>query len=266
MKFSIIEVGALSLGSPEPFYGLLDLFPGSQIYGFEIDEEVCDSMNADARPGIKYFPFALGMREERRDLYVTNHPMCSSLYEPNQKLIGLFNNFEVSFQKFRTSVDTISLDKFVRENLKEPVDFIKMDIQGAELDVLRGGGSTLEDVVALISEVEFVPHYIDQPLFGDVCKFLDERDFMFHKFLGLMGRSLKPIVLNGNVNFATQHIWSDAVFVRHIQKLDMLTLDQLCKLSIISALYGSPDLCYFCFLEHDKRCGSELAKEFGKIV
>ena len=63
------------------------------------------------------------------------------------------------------------------------VDFIKIDIQGAELDVFKGGVDTLKDVVAIVSEVEFIPHYIDQPLFGDVCSFLTEKGFMFHKFL-----------------------------------------------------------------------------------
>ena len=53
-----------------------------------------------------------------------------------------------------------------------------------------GGVGTLTDVVAIASEVEFIPLYIDQPLFGDVCAFLAKHDFMFHKFLGLCGRFL----------------------------------------------------------------------------
>ena len=36
----------------------------------------------------------------------------------------------------------------------------------------------------IVSEVEFVEQYINQPLFGDVSSFLKKQDFMLHKFLG----------------------------------------------------------------------------------
>ena len=47
-----------------------------------------------------------------------------------------------------------------------------------------------------------MPIYEDQPLFGDVNKFLNENGFMFNKFLGLSGRALKPLILNKDLNKA----------------------------------------------------------------
>ena len=55
-----------------------------KIYGFELDKNVCDQLNSNARSGVKYFPHALGEQSESRKLNITNHPMCSSLYEPNE--------------------------------------------------------------------------------------------------------------------------------------------------------------------------------------
>ena len=49
LKFTLMEIGALQIDeNPEPFYSLLDLFPGSQIIGFEVDEDLCDQMNSKA--------------------------------------------------------------------------------------------------------------------------------------------------------------------------------------------------------------------------
>ena len=94
-----------------------------------------------------------------------------------------------------------------------------MDIQGAELDVLKGAAKSIENVLTIVSEVEFIPIYNEQPLFGDVCTFLNSKNIMFHKFLGLSGRSLIPVILENNVNFPTQHMWSDAVFIKNILKI-----------------------------------------------
>ena len=145
--------------------------------------------------------------------------MCSSLYEPNEELISLYNNFEVAYLKSKSIIETISLDEFLNKNSIKSLDFIKIDVQGAALDVFKGGTKALKDVLKIVCEVEFIPIYKDQPLFGDVCKFLNDYDLMFNKFLGLAGRCLKPITLNNNPNIPSQHFWSDAIFIRHVQNI-----------------------------------------------
>lgn len=263
ITFKIVEVGALQIaGDSEPFYKLVDLFPGSEIVGFEPDATLCEQMNAVAVKGVRYYPFALGERNESRPFYITQHPMCCSLYEPNEPLISLYNNFEVAYLKYKSEVETVSLDHFALVNGIGEVDFIKIDVQGAELDIFKGGVNTLQNVLAMVCEVEFIPHYVDQPLFGDVCAFLSHQDLMFHKFLGLAGRALRPIVMNGNANLPSQHIWSDAVFIRHVQKIEKLDQKQLLKLSILACIYGSFDLTFFCLEKYDRLRHTNLATEF----
>jgi FkbM family methyltransferase len=267
LKFTILEIGALQIGgNPEPFYQILDLFAGSRIISFEVEESVCDKMNAQAKAGVHYYPVALGERNEKSPFYVTQHPMCSSLYEPNEPLISLYNNLEVSFLRHKTQIDTVSLDHFAQKYDIGAVDFIKIDIQGAELDVFKGGKQTLKDVLAIVCEVEFVPMYNNQPLFGDVCAFLQTQNLMFHKFLGLAGRALKPIVINKNPNSASQHFWSDAVYVRHVQTMQQLSTEQLLKLGVLACVYGSPDLTYYCLAQYDAKQGSTLAGDFMRAA
>src|SRR3989344_3894707 len=166
LTFNIMEIGALPLGkNPEPFYSLIRSFPGSHINALEVDPELCMRLNSKAINGLTYHPVALGRSEEERPFYMTNHPMCASLYKPNERLIGRYNGMEVAMLKSVGTIKTVSMDYFARENNIGHVDFIKIDIQGAELDVFQGGTSTLKNVLAIITEVEFIHHYENQPLF-----------------------------------------------------------------------------------------------------
>ena len=214
---------------------------------------------------ITYYPVALGEREETRTFYETNHPACSSLYKPNEYLTRNYNNLEVASQKSEVPIKTVSLDSFVSSNLEGDIDFIKIDIQGAELDVFKGGINTLRDVVAIVSEAEFIELYLGQPLFGDVCSFLSAQHFMFHNFLEFGGRSLKPIVLNGNPHHASQLMWSDSLFIKDISEISRLHPDKLLKAGLIAYLYDSPDVTFSCFSMFDSMQGSNLSKEFIEL-
>ena len=263
LNFKIIEVGALKIqDQDEPFYELLDYFPSTKIIGFEIEKEICEKMNSQAKEGVKYYSHALGKDNEQRKFYITQNPMCSSLYKPNEELIKLYNNFEVAYLKKETKIETISLDYFVEKYEVGDVDFIKIDVQGAELDVFKGGSKTLKNVLKIVCEVEFIQHYENQPLFGEVSDYLSQYNLMFNKFLRLSGRALKPIMLNNNPNLPSQHIWSDAVFVRHIQKIHSLNDEKLLKLGLLACVYYSLDLTFYCLSEYDKRHSTSFAKNW----
>ncbi len=262
LSFTVFEIGALPLeGQKEPFHVLLEYFPDSKIIAFEVDEKLCAELNDKTTLNIKYYPTALGFKEQECTFYETKHPMCGSLYEPDEALLKFYNNLDVALLKSTCTVKTTSLDDFVEKYSVEDVDFLKIDIQGAELDVFKGGLETLKKVVFIVSEVEFISLYIDQPLFGDVCAYLTKYDFMFHKFLGISGRSLKPVIMNNDPNFPSQHMWSDAVFFRNITQLSVLSSSKLLKMGILSFLYGSPDVAFSCFKMYDVRNRTNISQD-----
>ena len=267
LTFSIVEIGGRPLGGhTDPFYCLLDVFPGSKILSFEPDPALCDEINRQGRPGLTFYPTAISGARGRRPFYLTRHPMCASLYRPNEDLLRLYQNFEVAYLERVVELDTISLDDFARDYGVESIDFIKIDIQGAEYEVFAGAKRALQDVVAIVSEVEFIPHYVGQKLFGDICQLLGDDTLMFHKFLGLEGRTLRPVVMNNNLDFASQHIWSDAMFIRHVQTIGTLSSAELLKLSVFAHLYGSPDLCHCCLSAHDQKFQSDLCTLFWRCA
>jgi FkbM family methyltransferase len=80
------------------------------------------------------------------------------------------------------------LDSWARENKIPLPDLIKLDIQGYELNALRGGEGCLEHARAVLSEVSFREFYSGQCLFHDVVTFLADRSFHVYAF----GASLIP--------------------------------------------------------------------------
>jgi len=265
LEFTILDIGAREIHeNQEPFYRLLSLFPGSRVIAFEPDEALCKTQNAAARPGVTYYPQALGRTEESRKFYETEDPMCSSLYRPNSELLDRYNNMDVARVKKVTEVSTVSLDAFCATHEIEQVDFIKIDVQGAEYDIFQGGVTTLQNVLGIVSEAEFVENYVDQPLFGDVCSFLDGQELQFQKILGVGGRTLKPTILNNDPNACSQMLWADVLFFRNLFTEKTIWNEQRLKLAVLAALYDCVDLTYYCCGEVDRREDESIAEELMK--
>lgn len=81
--------------------------------------------------------------------------------------------------------------------------FIKIDVQGAELDVFRGGLNTLASAQAVVMELSVVEYNKGAPLMDEVIKFMDDHGFRLAEWLGDI---VHPI--NRNV------IQRDALFLR----------------------------------------------------
>jgi len=92
-------------------------------------------------------------------------------------------------------------------------EFIKLDCQGAELDVLSSGPRTLrEQCVALICEVEFFPMYHKQGLFAEVDRFLRGRGFCLY---GLYPNFISAQKVDRRKGDSEERLqWADAVYFK----------------------------------------------------
>ena len=79
------------------------------------------------------------------------------------------------------TVTTTRVDELCERLGFEAIDFIHLDVQGAELAVLAGAGRILETVRAIWTEVEAIPLYRDQPMKADVEAFMTARGFAIMK-------------------------------------------------------------------------------------
>ncbi len=85
---------------------------------------------------------------------------------------------------------------------------------------------------------------------------------MFNKFLGLSGRTLKPLIANKDKTIGSQHMWTDAIFIQNINKIQNLSDEKLLKLSVLAAIYNNLDLTFFYLSLYDKRNSSTLATDW----
>lgn len=71
----------------------------------------------------------------------------------------------------------VPLDTYVaRHGLRQP-DMLKLDVQGAELDVLRGGETTLQAAKYVLMEVSLHRWNKGAPMIEEVIRFMDERGY-----------------------------------------------------------------------------------------
>ena len=77
------------------------------------------------------------------------------------------------------TVDAISVDDFCEENGIEQIDMLCMDLQGFEMEALKGMERMLGTVKYIITESCVVPSYVGGSCFSVMEKYLVERGFKY---------------------------------------------------------------------------------------
>nr|WP_283937765.1 FkbM family methyltransferase [Sphingomonas hankyongi] len=72
----------------------------------------------------------------------------------------------------------------------EPIDLIKIDVQGYELEVLRGGPAILERTEAVLIEISLIEINEGAPLLHEVVQFMADNGFLTFDVLELHRRPL----------------------------------------------------------------------------
>ena len=144
-----------------------------RVYCFEPDEEECRRLNASAGRNVRYVPSALGRAESEATLYETRLSASSGLYKTNMnyfsRLLNRNNGITVGERTIKLQTLVGALEQFgVRA-----IDFIKLDVEGAELDVLMGGERYLKNglLVGILSEVRFQEEINGCPIFWQLDEY-----------------------------------------------------------------------------------------------
>lgn len=72
--------------------------------------------------------------------------------------------------------ETFTLDEVISE-VGKTFDIIKIDTQGSELDIIRGGLKTVKDASYIIMEVPILQYNDNSPLFDEVVDFMEQIGF-----------------------------------------------------------------------------------------
>jgi FkbM family methyltransferase len=158
------------------------------IIGFDPDEAECRRLEAlgPADQDLRFVPRGLGARPGPATLYQTVEPACSSLYPPDLRTIRHRPANALCTPVGTSPVVLTTLDRWAAEADVRWVDALKLDTQGADLDILRGASGLLPGLRLLEIEVMFNPLYEGQPLFGDLDRFLRDRGFVLWRLSHLV--------------------------------------------------------------------------------
>ena len=167
------------------------------------------SYEASSNDKIINFPVALAEKKGKRQLFLTPFSGASSLYRLNTDRLDDFANSEAHKVAGSSLIDVDTLDNCLAGHSGIKPDFIKVDAEGGDLDVLKGGRGSLAGVKGIKIEVSFLERYVGAPLFGEADSFLKEQGFD----LFILDREhwIRKNSLYGT-NSNPQIIWADAVY------------------------------------------------------
>ena len=137
-------------------------------------------------PQVTCHNVALGDTNGPRDIHVIDGTRdSSSLLKMDQ--IHKYERPGVSYESHLEKVSLVRLDDYVHEkNLPQP-NVVKIDVQGYEDRVLRGGVTTIQSTHYCILEISFMQLYDNNPLFDDIYNQMREMGFTLIGVIGDRG-------------------------------------------------------------------------------
>lgn len=184
----LIQLSALDIGARKGVSkDLISIAPSIDFYGFEPDRIECEKLNNSKNliwNSITYIPTALSHNNSSIDLNLYRQRGCSSKLKVDNDIAEMFSRSEYYIKDGTVKVPCKKLDDVVDEFSIETPAFMKIDVQGMEVDVFKGSIKTLENsLVAIRTEVNFLPIYNDLPLYSDIDKTLRPYGFLPFCFL-----------------------------------------------------------------------------------
>jgi FkbM family methyltransferase len=214
------------------------------VTGFEADEPEAERLAGEAAAlpyPARFFALALGAEgPTEATLNVSRWPVASSAYEPNEELLAEFPLARQLAVAERRTVASDSLDAVCAREAIAP-DCLKVDVEGGELDVLRGGDAALRGALVLDVEVEFAELFDGQPLFADVDRHVRERGFALLGLRRMCWRRAAGLE-GGRTGYGGQLVQADALYWNRRAVDAALPLPRLLKLAVILAAYRQFDL------------------------
>ena len=149
--FVVVDVGVQ--GGEHPRWQHLGEY--AHIHGFDAIHEVIDGLKAvrQGQATRSYYAMALGNEDGQREFYVSADTYSSSFFSADRAQTGRQNGITLGSR----GVDIRRLDTLFADGTLPPADYIKIDCEGFEPEVLRGGKAYMarSNVLCVTVETNF---------------------------------------------------------------------------------------------------------------
>lgn len=252
-KTVVVDVGANPLGGP-PIYSHLRKSGVAQIIGFEPQPKALEALNAAAGPHETYMPYAVGGGTEET-LHLTKDSGLVSTLEPDPWIATYLSSW---WRKAIEVRQTVPITTKRLDDITEiyRIDFLKIDIQGGELNVFRNAREKLAAAALIQTEIPLIRYYKHQPSFGDVQSELESQGFLAHQIIQTRAHYVGyPLKLAESFRpRASQTTVVDLAFLRNPASMASLPLDTVQHMAILAdAVLHAHDLVFRCLGELVRR-------------
>lgn len=152
---------------------------GMKVFCFEPDTAECARLNAKAEANVRYIPSAIGRKPGRQMLYEANLSYSTGLYPSRMDFFDRLLNADNARVVGQQEIEVDTLDNVMATESLFMLNFLKLDAEGAELDILLGASRILHDprLFGILTEIRFHPEINASPPFWQVDQFLQAQGF-----------------------------------------------------------------------------------------
>ncbi len=214
--------------------------------GFEPDSEAFAALNgalSDPWRSATYLPCGVGAKTGSANLYVPTDPQSASLMEHDPEIGRKFDKPQF-FELDRTEqVEILSLETALERAGFDSIDYLKIDIEGPELEVIQSSPAVVRELLCLKVEVSFVPFRFEQPLASDIDQFMRTQGFELFNILGAahwrrQGYHIHPYYSRERVPYARgQIVQADYLYFRTLDSVEN-DATRLMKLALLFMAQG----------------------------
>ncbi|MBL7846683.1 MAG: FkbM family methyltransferase [Cyclobacteriaceae bacterium] len=170
-------------------------FPKAKIISIEPSDKVFQKLKEAYKADTAVLPLNVGISAApgTMEFNVNANTGTSSFLHPNA-----YHASHLAKTKLETrTIRTISLDSLAAENNLDRIDILKLDIEGYELEALKGAEALLakQHVRAILLEVNLIESYERQPLFFEIAAYLHQRNYFAFNFYGFHESKLRQSIL-----------------------------------------------------------------------
>jgi len=224
----VCDIGASPV-DPTPFIDDLINNTNSVLYGFEPNEDEFKKLTQTEKK--KYFNIAVG-NGKTETLNICAAPGMSSVLKPDYQYLNLFHGF-AEWSKIIKSIN-IQTKKLDEINFEKKIDFFKIDVQGYEYEIINHGKNKIKNSLIIQIETSPIPLYKNEKSFSNICSQLEDLGFNLHMFNKINTRCFKPMTLQNSIYSGINHLFQlDCVFIKNLNLIDNLNVEELKKLSLI---------------------------------